>query len=80
MIEQEYGIKARPDSSGNMQVNKVIEIIYQVLGNLIRSFNLYDTYLDDADPWMVILAATAFAVRATYHRTKQKRPGRLVFG
>ena len=69
-----------PSSSGNIQANAIIERIHQILGNLIRSFNLHNTYVDDADPWMGILAATAFAVRATYHRTKQKSPGQLVFG
>ena len=80
MIEEEYGIKAKPYSYGNPQANVIIERIHQVLGNLIRSLNLHDTYVDDADPWMGILAEAAFAIRATYHRTKQKSPGQLVFG
>ena len=29
---------------------------------------------------MTILAAAAFAVQSTYHRTKEKSPGQLVFG
>ena len=29
---------------------------------------------------MAILAAAAFAVQSTYHRTKEKSPGQLVFG
>ena len=41
-------------------------------------FNLHDTYVDDSDPWMVILAAAVFAVRAMYHQTKNN-PGQLVF-
>ena len=58
----------------------ITEIIHQVLGNIIRSFNLHDTYVDDADPWMGILAEVAFAVQAMYHRNKQNIPGQLVFG
>ena len=50
MIEQEYGIKTNPASSENTQANKIIERIHQVLGNIIRYFNLQDTYVDDADP------------------------------
>ena len=80
MIEKEYVIKTKPTSSGNPQANAIIDIIHQLLGDLIRYFNLQDTYVDDADPWMIILATAAFAVRATYHRTKQKSPCRLVFG
>ena len=56
----------------------ITEIIHQVLGNIIRSFNLHDTYVDYADPWMGILAAAAFVVQAIYHRTKQKIPVQLV--
>jgi hypothetical protein len=36
--------------------------------------------LDEDDPWKGILAATAFAPRATYHTTAQKSPGQLIFG
>ena len=32
------------------------------------------------DPWSGILAATMFAVRATYHTTLQASPMQLVFG
>ena len=79
MIEHEFGIKTKPSSFGNPQANAIIERIHQVLGNLIHSFNLHDTYVDDADPWMEFLAAAALSVRATYHQTK-KSPGQLVFG
>ena len=79
-MEQEYGIKSKPDSSGNPQANTIIERIHKLLGNLIRYFNLHDKYVDDADPWMGILAAADFVVQATYHRIKQKCPGQLVFG
>ena len=59
-------------SSGNPQVKATIERIHQVLGNLVHSYNLQETYVDYADPWMVILAAAYFAVRSTYHRTLKK--------
>ena len=72
LIEQEYGIKTKPASSRNPQSNATIEIIHQVLGNLICTYNLHDTYVYDADPWMGILATAGFAVRATFLRTKQK--------
>ena len=36
--------------------------------------------VDDADPFMVILAAADFAVQSMYNRTKEKNPGQLVFG
>ena len=80
MIAQEYGIKIKPASSGNLQAKSTIEIIHQVLGNIVRTYNLQEIYVDDADSWMGILAAAAFAVRSTYHRTKQTNSGQLVFG
>ena len=70
MIEQEYTINNNPDSPGNPQANTTIEIIYQLLGNLVRTYNLHTKYVDDADPWMGILAEAALSVRSTYHRTK----------
>jgi hypothetical protein len=57
-----------------------VERVHQVIGNIIRTFELHDNYLDEDDPWKGILSATAFAVRATYHTTLQKTPGQLVFG
>ena len=61
-------------------MNEIVERLHQVLGNLVRTYNLQETYVDDADPWMGILVAAAFAVRSTYHKTKGKIPGKLVFG
>ena len=61
-------------------MNATIERIHQVLGNLVHTYNLQETYVDNADPWMGILEAAAFAVQSTYHQIKQKSPGQLVFG
>jgi hypothetical protein len=36
--------------------------------------------MDQKDPWSGILAATMFAVRATFHTTLQATPMQLVFG
>ena len=72
MIEEEYGIKTKPYSSGNQQANATIERIHQVSGNLIRKFNLHDIYVDDADPWIGKFAASDFTIRSTYHRKKHK--------
>ena len=80
LIENEYDIKNKPTSPGNPQANAIIERIHQVLGDLVRTYNLQETYIDDADPWIGILAAEAFAVRSTYHTTKGKIPGHIVFG
>ena len=68
-------INTKPDSPVNPQANEIIERIHQVIGNLAHIYNLQETYVDDADPWMGILAASSFAVRSTYHKTKYKITG-----
>ena len=75
LIEYKYGIKTNPTSPGNTQENKIKKIIHQVLGNLVSTYNLQETYVDDADPWMVILTAPASTVRYTYHMTQGKNYG-----
>ena len=80
MIKNDYGIKAKPITTRNPQANAIVERIHQVIGNMVRTFELRDNYLDDDDPWKGILSAVAFAVRSTYHTTLQKTPGQLVFG
>ena len=80
MIENKYGINIKPASSGNPYVSVIIDRIHQVLGNLVRTYNLQETYVDDSETWMGILAAAAFSVRYTYHTTKGKSPGQIFFG
>ena len=77
LIENEYGIKTKSASPGNPQVNAIVEIIHQVLGNLLHTYNLQETYVDDAYPCMGILAVAALAVRSTYHTIKSKVQARL---
>ena len=59
----------------------MIEHVHQMLGNLIRSFELQDNpYIDMDDPWLGILAAASFAMCSMYHTTLHVMPGQLVFG
>ena len=50
-----------------------------VLGNLVRTYNIKDIYIDKYDPWSVILVATAFSILSTKNRLKGCSPGQLVF-
>ena len=61
----------------NPQSNAIIERIHQTIGNIIRTFDVSNIF--NNDPWSGILAATMFAVRATYHPTLQASPMQLVF-
>ena len=80
MIKEDYGVKAKPITVRNPQANAIVERVHQVIGNIIRTFELENNYIDEANPWKAILSATAFAIRSTYHTTLQSTPGQLVFG
>ena len=60
-------------------MKSIIERVHKLIGNRVRTYNLQETYVDDADLWMGILAAEAFAVQSTRNRTKNKIPGKIVF-
>jgi hypothetical protein len=78
MIENDYGIKRKGTSVQNPQANKC---------NLGKSTSNYWEYyldiskenLDEENLKGGILAATMFAVRATYHKAMQATPTQLVF-
>jgi len=80
MIRDDYGVKGKPITVRNPQANAIVERVHQVIGNIIRTFELEGNYLDEDDPWKGILSATMFAVRSTFHTTLQASPGQLVFG
>jgi hypothetical protein len=72
--------KCSPTTSYNPQGKSIIERIHQVMGNMLRAFELEDRELDPDDPWNEFLQACAFAIRSTFHTTLQASPGQLVFG
>lgn len=80
MVTEDYGVKTKPITVRNPQANAIVERVHQVIGNIIRTFELETNYLDEKDPWKGILTATAFAVRSTFHTTLKSTPGQLVFG
>ena len=78
MCQNDYGLKRKSITTSNPQSNEIIEKIHQTIGNIIRTFDVYNTV--NNDPWSGILAATMFDVRATYHTTLQTYPIQLLFG
>ena len=80
MVKNDYGIKTKPITTRNPQANSIIERVHQTIGNMIRTFRVHDTDIDESDPWSGILSATMFATRATLHTTLQATPSQLVFG
>ena len=81
MIKNDYGIKVKPITTRNPQANAIVERVHQTIGNMIRTFELYDNDgIDDDDPWSGILAVVMAAVCSTYSTTMQATPMQLVFG
>ena len=78
MCHNYYGLKRKPIKTRNPQSNAIIERIHQTIGNIIGTFDVSN--IVNNDPWSGILAATMFAVGATYHTTLQASPMQLVFG
>ena len=78
LIRQEYDIITKPISISNPQSNAMLERIHQTLGDMVQTLDPLS--INKEDPWAGILAAVAFAIRATYHTTKQASPRQLVFG
>ena len=50
LIEMEYGITFKRNTSGNPMSNAILERIHQVLGNLVQTCNITQTYVDEDDP------------------------------
>ena len=80
LTEYEYGITAKPRTLGNPMSNAALERIHQVLRNIVRTFNISQTYIDKNYLWTVILSAAAFEMFSTTNRKKFYSPGQLLFG
>ena len=53
---------AKPRTSGNSISNKLLRLIQQVIGNLVRNHNITQTYVEEDYPWLIILTARAFII------------------
>ena len=58
----------------------ILERIHEVIGNLVQTYNIKDTYIYEDDPWLGILAPVAFEICSTENRLEFYSPGQLVFG
>ena len=81
MIKDDYGIKRRPTTSKNPQANAILERIHQVIGNMIKTFEVYNREdLDQEDPWSGMLITIMFGLRSTFYSTLKATPMQLVYG
>ena len=50
-----------------------------VICNLVWTYNIKGAYIDEDDPWLVILAVTVFEIISTENRLKGYSMGQLIF-
>lgn len=67
MVKKDYGIKLKLITTMNPQANTIIERVHQKIGNILHTFNVKN--IDVEDPWVGIMVAIMFAIRATFHNT-----------
>jgi transposase InsO family protein len=75
-----YGMKRVQTTAYNPQSNGIIERVHAVLNNCLKTFELEERELDEANPWGPFLSAAAYAIRSTVHTTLEASPAQLVFG
>eukprot|EP00957_Ditylum_brightwellii_P175828 13388426-Ditylum_brightwellii.AAC.1 len=65
MMIRAYGVKKRPITVRNPQANGIIERIHHTIWDMIRSFEVHGTTMDEQDPWTRIPSAVTFATSTT---------------
>jgi hypothetical protein len=74
------GMTPKKTTKWNPQSNGVVERVHQVLGDMLRTFELEETTINDADPWTGFLQSAARAIHSTHHTILEATPAQLVFG
>ena len=81
MVKKVYHIKRKGITTRNPQANAILERVHKTIGDIIRTFEVYDSEIENEDDvWAGVLSATMFAIQATCHTTLQATPTQLVFG
>jgi transposase InsO family protein len=80
-LQNDYGIAVVNSTTRNPQSNAMLERAHKTLHDLIAALDLRSKeHVDAHHGWKGILAAVAFAMRATVHSTAKATPMQLVFG
>ena len=80
-LQNDYEIAVVNSTTRNPQSNAMLERAHKTLHDLIAALDLRSKeYVDAHHGWKGILAAVAFAMRATVPSTAKDTPMQLVFG
>ncbi len=74
-----YGIKRKPTTVKNPQANAILERVYQVLGQTLRTSELDMADSISPDDVDVFLDNAAWAICSTYHTVLKASPGAAIF-
>jgi hypothetical protein len=75
-----YGIKHKPTTLKNPQVNAILERLHQVLGQMLCTSKLDMAETITPDDVDVFLDRAAWAICSTYHTVLKASPGAAIFG
>jgi hypothetical protein len=75
-----YGIKCKPTSVKNSQVNAILECTHAVIRNMLRTSKLNMAESVKASDIEVFLSDASWAVCSTYHTVLKASPGAAIFG
>jgi hypothetical protein len=75
-----YGIKHKPTTAKNPQVNAVLERVHQVLGQMLCRAEIYMVNSVTPNDVHVFLDNVAWAIPSTYHTVLITSPGAAIFG
>jgi hypothetical protein len=75
-----YGIKCKPTSVKNPQVNAILERIHAVLGNMLRTSELDMAETVKARDIEIFVSDATWSVCSTYHTVLIVSPGAAIFG
>jgi hypothetical protein len=75
-----YGVKRKPTSIKNPQVNAILERIHAVFTNMLRTAKIDMAELVNASDINIFLADAAWAICSTHHTVLKASPGAAIFG
>jgi hypothetical protein len=75
-----YGIKRKPTTIKNPQVNAILERLHQVLAQMLCTSELDMAETITPDDVNVFLDNAAWAICSTYHTVLKASPGAAIFG